>query len=110
MRILLDENISFRIVTIIEPAFPGSVHVTLAGLSAKQDVEIYDYAKANQLLIVTFDEDFYELQLMRGFPPKIIWLRFGNSNNLKIANKLIENQQNILDFNANSEKGILEIF
>jgi len=35
---------------------------------------------------------------LKGSPPKIIWLRFGNSNNLKIANKLLANSQIIKEF------------
>lgn len=71
---------------------------------------LFTYAKEHELLIVTFDEDFYELQLLNGFPPKIVWLRFGNSSNLRVANKLISNKKNILNLVMNEEKGILEIF
>ncbi len=98
MRLLLDENISFRVLKMIDLVFAESIHVTYHGLSAKSDRDIYKYALANDLLIVTFDEDFYELQLINGYPPKIIWLRFGNSNNLKVANKLVENKEVIEAF------------
>ena len=110
MRLLLDENISYRVLKIIESSFPSSVQITQLGFSSMNDGEVFRYAKERDFLIVTFDEDFYELQLMNGFPPKIIWLRFGNSNNLKVANKLVSNLESITNFFSNEEKGLLEIF
>ena len=110
MKLLLDENISFRVLRSIIPVFPGSIHVSKEGSNVKEDQEIFDFAKGNEFTILTFDEDFYDLQLLKGHPPKIIWLRFGNSNNLKIVNKLIENQPTIVSFLSNPEVGILEIY
>jgi len=62
------------------------------------------------MVIVTHDEDFYELQLVRGFPPKIIWLRMGNTSTLNILNKLIERRDVLLSFEENRDLGILEIY
>ncbi len=74
MKLLLDENISYRILNSLASVFPGSIHVSKEG-SVKSDVEVFQYAKRNDFTILTFDEDFYDLQLIKGFPPKIIWLR-----------------------------------
>ena len=93
MNRLLNENISLRVLRSIIPVFPGSIHVSKEGSNVKEDQEIFDFTKGNEFTILTFDEDFYDLQLLKGHPPKIIWLRFGNSNNLK--NKLIENRPTI---------------
>ena len=109
MKLLLDENISYRVVKAIVDSFPGSIHVgTIADL--KEDSKIFEYARLNGLTIVTFDEDFYELQLIRGHPPKIIWLRFGNSSNQKLTSKLMENKEAIASFLLNPDTGILEIY
>lgn len=43
MSVLLDENISYRILKILELAFPKSVHVTQQGLSIMNDWEIFIY-------------------------------------------------------------------
>lgn len=110
MKLLLDENISFRVLKIITPIFPESIHVGNSGDSVKEDFEIFSFAKAKGFTIVTFDEDFYEIQLLKGHPPKIIWLRFGNSSNLQVSNKLIENKSAIISFLSDSDAGILEIY
>jgi predicted nuclease of predicted toxin-antitoxin system len=90
MKLLLDENISYRVLKIILKYFPESIHVNEIKRQPLTDWDIFIHARENHYVLVTFDEDFYELQLLRGSPPKIIWLRLGNSNNLKIANKLLD--------------------
>lgn len=110
MKLLLDENISFRVLRSIESIFPGSIHVSANGSKPREDQEIFEYARLNGFTILTFDEDYYDIQLLRGHPPKIVWLRFGNSNNLGIVNKLIINQSRIISFLSDLELGILEIY
>jgi predicted nuclease of predicted toxin-antitoxin system len=68
-----------------------------------------DLRKKNNYSIITFDSDFIDLSNLKGFPPKIIWLRFGNSSNLKIANKLISKSAQIMEFVVNYELAFLEI-
>jgi predicted nuclease of predicted toxin-antitoxin system len=110
MKLLLDENISYHVVNSISLAFPESKHITKSEAVVKLDTDIFEFAKDNAFTIVTFDEDFYELQLLRGFPPKIIWLRFGNSSNLKVTTRLLENEDKIRSFINDMEIGILEIY
>lgn len=98
MNILLDQNISFRVVPLLLATFPNAKQVKELGLTDASDVEIWSYAKANQYTIVTFDYDFIDLVNLKGAPPKVVWLRFGNSSNLKIANKLITNVAEIEEF------------
>lgn len=60
MKLLLDENISYRILNSLSSIFPGSIHVNKED-SLKSDVEIFRYAGRNNFAILTFDEDFYDL-------------------------------------------------
>lgn len=110
MKLLLDENISFRVLNSILTAFPSSIHVVKSESGVKFDGDIFEYAKLNEFTIVTYDEDFYDLQLLRGYPPKIVWLRFGNASNLKLTSKLLENESVIKLFINNPHVGILEIY
>jgi len=110
MKLLLGENISYRVIQSIESHFPGSIQVTKLDAGLREDHEIFDFATKNDFTIVTFDEDFYDLQLLKGHPPKIIWLRFGNSSNLKLISKLIESRKAINSFLTNPDSGILEIY
>ena len=109
MSFLLDQNISFRVCALLSGAFENVKHVKQLGLVDASDQEIWQYAKANNFTIVTFDSDFIDFAILKGFPPKIIWLRFGNASNLKIVNKLLSNEVMIKEFILNPEIAFLEI-
>jgi predicted nuclease of predicted toxin-antitoxin system len=109
MKLLVDENISYRILNSVSSIFPESIHVSKEG-KLKSDVEIFQYARNNNFTILTFDEDFYDLQLLKGFPPKIVWLRSGNITNLSLINKIIAKRDEMELFLKNPEVGILEIY
>jgi len=55
-------------------------------------------------VIVTYDSDFYDISLINGFPPKIIWIRTGNLTTNDIAQLLTENKDVIFDFINNPEQ------
>lgn len=98
MKLLFDQNISFRIVKKISEIFPDSAQVRQLDLEDKTDYNIWEYARRNGYSIVTFDADFYDLSLIKGTPPKIIWLRTGNTNTSEIAQLLLENSDLIIEF------------
>lgn len=110
MKLLIDENISYRTVKVISRHYPNSIHVSDIRRERFSDLDIWFYAKANDYTIVTYDQDFYEWQSIRGFPPKIIWLRFGNAKTAMIARKLIDNIMEIKKFDNNLNIGLLEIY
>jgi predicted nuclease of predicted toxin-antitoxin system len=109
VNILLDQNISFRVVGLLSSSFEDVKQVRQVGLTNASDLEIWNYALRNNYLIVTFDSDFIDLSNLKGFPPKIIWLRFGNSSNVKIANKLLSKVVDIKEFIVNPDIAFLEI-
>jgi predicted nuclease of predicted toxin-antitoxin system len=109
MKLLIDENISYRIINLIKTHFPGSIHVSSIRDKRFSDLEIWSYAKENNFTIVSYDADFYEWQLIRGYPPKIIWLRLGNTKTEIIANELVKNFDQIRNFISEREVGLLEI-
>lgn len=110
MKLLFDQNISFRITRLLKPDFPNCKHINDVGLNEKSDTEIWNFANLHDFVIVTFDADFYDLAVVKGVPPKIIWLRTGNATTLNIAHMLIKNKQLISDFCLRSNKSIcLEI-
>lgn len=78
-------------VALLTPYFEMVRQVRQLGLENAIDLNIWQFAQQENLAIVTFDSDFIDISNLKGHPPKAIWLRFGNSNNLKIANKLISN-------------------
>jgi predicted nuclease of predicted toxin-antitoxin system len=78
LKLLLDENLSFRMVAELEVGFPESAQVTRLGLETANDRTIWGYAKKHGFTLVTQDSDFHELATLYGSPPKVIWLKCGN--------------------------------
>ena len=103
MRLLFDQNISFRITKKIQSFFTGCMHVSACGLSDREDSDIWQYAKNNDYVIVTFDSDFYDISIISGHPPKIIWIRSGNLTTNEIAQLLINNKEAIHSFVENDD-------
>lgn len=94
---------------MVNKNFPESEHVTSVEDGKVTDLEIWDYAKENNFIIVTYDEDFYEWQQLKSFPPNIVWLRIGNAPTNRIAQQLNSNKYEILKMARNKYNGILEI-
>lgn len=109
MNLLFNQNISFRIIKRIEDIFPGSISARELGYDNPHDFDTWKFAKSSNFSIVTFDSDFIDLSNLRGFPPKIIWLRIGNTSTKNIAERIRTEQRNIIDFLNNSENAFLEI-
>jgi predicted nuclease of predicted toxin-antitoxin system len=84
VKLLFDQNLSPRLVTRPADLFPDSAHVYALGLDRSDDTVVWDYARDHDFLLVTKDADFGELGTLRGFPPKVIWLRLGNCTTAQI--------------------------
>ena len=110
MKLLFDQNISFRIMRLLPHSFAECRHVRSVGLNDCDDSVIWQFAKDNGFTVVTFDADFADIASRKGFPPKIIRLRTGNLSTAEIAERLLFNFSNIIAFIDDSEKCCLEIF
>ncbi len=109
MKLLFDQNISPKIVKQLELDFPDSTHVRHVGLEDASDLAIFNYAKTHGYAIVTFDSDFVDLNVVKGIPPKIIWLKTGNLTTKSISELLRNNILFIRSFLLSEEEEILEI-
>jgi predicted nuclease of predicted toxin-antitoxin system len=74
------------------------------------DQELWDYAKANGLTIVSQDADFAEMAALLGPPPRVIWLRAGNQSTAAIATLLRRHAELILAFGNDDSVACLEIY
>lgn len=79
MRLLFDQNLSPRLVDLLSDIYPGSTHVQAVALDRASDEEVWNHARQNRLIIVTKDTDFHERSVLMGAPPKVVWVRRGNS-------------------------------
>lgn len=112
MKLLFDQNISFRVTHKLRSKFPECGQVRALNLENKSDREIWDFAHREGYTIVTFDTDFYDLVTLFGHPPKIIWLRIGNTTTDNLIKVLINHAETINDFVSAPEYaniGCLEI-
>jgi len=98
MKLLFDQNISFRIIPKLLESFPGSKQIRELGLEDNSDLAIWKYARNHGFAIVTFDADFFDLSNLHGHPPKIIWLRTGNRKTGSLAELIIEKSDLIREF------------
>jgi predicted nuclease of predicted toxin-antitoxin system len=108
--LLFDQNLSPRLIDRLADIYPKSVHVFSLGLGDAMDIEIWEYAHDNDYMIVTKDADFSELGVIKGFPPKIIWIRRGNCSTQDIETILRENFSAISALSEDAETGILALF
>lgn len=109
MKLLLDENLSRRVVPFIQESYPNSSHVVLLGLENTDDKTIRDYAIEHSFIIVTKDADFYEMSLLYGQPPKIVWLKTGNQSKAKTISALLKNLLQIEQVLLSDNKACVEI-
>jgi predicted nuclease of predicted toxin-antitoxin system len=61
-------------------------------------------------MIVTKDSDFNDVSVLRGFPPKIIWLHLGNCTTADVEQALRNNYETIETFAADTTSDVLELF
>jgi predicted nuclease of predicted toxin-antitoxin system len=109
MKLLFDENLSFKLCRQLNDLFPGSTQVRLLGLEHADDRAIWDYAKANEFVLVTLDADFGEMAALLGPPPKVIWLRCGNQPTAMIES-LLRDHAGLIASLERDEDGCLEIY
>jgi predicted nuclease of predicted toxin-antitoxin system len=111
MKLLIDENISWRIVKPLLEFYPDSIHVNKTNLEKpSKDTLIWEYAKKNNFIIVTNDEDFIDLLTLKGFPPKIIIFKTGNQSTDYLIQKLVAYKQAIIELEHQDVYGLIEIF
>jgi predicted nuclease of predicted toxin-antitoxin system len=107
VKLLLDENLSDRIIAKIIDLYPDSEHVKTLGLTNTDDVLIWEYSKVNDFIIVSKDSDFHQRSLLYGHPPKFIYLRIGNISTARIVHILRDKFDIISQFGDSEIESIL---
>ncbi len=107
MRLLFDENLSRKLVHRLADLYPESAHVVGVNLLRSSDREIWEFARANQFIIVSTDLDFYDLATTVGPPPKVIWLRRWRHPTSDVERVLRRHAIRVQQFAADLEPGVL---
>jgi predicted nuclease of predicted toxin-antitoxin system len=109
MKILLDANISLKLINKLKPVFGECAHVDLVGLDVPaEDIDIWNYALDNGYIIITKDNDFVDLLEMNGFPPKVVLIKTGNNRSQALM-ELLENVKPMIEDLERNNYGLLEI-
>ena len=67
-RLLLDQNLSARLVPELQEPFEGTVHVRGVELDRASDEQVWEYARDEGFTIVSKDTDFYQGSILFGHP------------------------------------------
>ncbi len=109
MRFLFDQNLSRHLKHLLQALYPDALHVQDIGLDSIPDINVWEHAESENLVIVTKDSDFVEMSLRLGHPPKVIWLNIGNSSTADAASLLRGSQDEIRAFCDDETRSLLTL-
>ena len=110
MKLLFDQNLSFKLCRLLVDVFPDSNQIRLLGMAEADDRNIWEYAKANDFILVSQDADFADMATLYGPPPKVIWLRCGNQATIEIEKRLRDHADSIATFEQDDAAACWEIY
>ena len=109
VKLLLDENLSERLLQPLADLFPGSAHVRNLLASGASDRKVWEIARDGEFALSTRDEDFVGMSVLLASPPKVVWLNVGNSRNSVIAALLKSHAADIERFVLDEDHTFLAI-
>ena len=98
MKLLFDENLSIALPQTLADLYPDSAHVLDLGLGGQADLRIWERAAADGFVLVSKDQDFHRLSVLRGSPPKVVWVRLGNCTTADIVRLLRFRREQVAEF------------
>ena len=107
VKLLFDQNLSPKLVNRLADLFPDSSHVQTVGLDSADDDRVWEHARLNGYAIVTKDEDYNNLSVLRGCPPKVIWLQLGNCTTAQVEAVFRARHADIEAFDKDPSLGVL---
>ncbi len=107
MKLLLDQNLSWRLVRDLQDSFPGSRHAREDGMDRADDGAVWEHAKREGFIIHSKDSDFQQRSLLNGAPPKCIWLRIGNCSTNEIKSLIRHHADDIREFADRADESYL---
>lgn len=109
MRVLLDEQLSEALLQHLREFSPDATHVRQLGLGGAGDDVVWQRAIDLGCVLMTKDEDFHRLSILRGAPPKVVWIRLGNCSTREIASLLRERWLTIEEFAHDPVAAVYEL-
>lgn len=109
MKLLFDQNLSWKLVRHLADVYGGCMHVRDLGMAESLDTEIWRYAAEHGFTVVTKDADFLQRSLALGFPPKVVWLRIGNCSVETSAQLLRDKYIRVRHFHDSPDAAVLTL-
>ncbi len=107
MKLLIDQNLSRRLIEPLRDTFPNSEHVTSLGLDTATDHVVWEFARSHDFVIVSKDSDFRQLAFLHGPPPKAVWLRIGNSSTASVLQVVLDHVEALYEFGTTEDEALL---
>lgn len=109
MKFLFDENISATLPASLADIFPDSRHVREVAMKGAVDEAVWAYAFQHGFTLVSKDDDFREMSVLRGAPPKLVMINLGNCATSTIAALLRDRQTQLAAFEQDQSVAIIEL-
>lgn len=109
MKLLLDENLSPRLVPRLISLFGFVAHVRDVALQRSEDKVIWDWAKVNGYAVITTDSDFVSMSQQLGWPPKVIHIEKCDYRFRVIEEILRTNAVRISELDKDKAVGLLSL-
>jgi predicted nuclease of predicted toxin-antitoxin system len=107
VKLLLDQNLSYRLCRPLSPFFERVDQVRRLGLEGSSDIDIWNFALRGDYAIVTRDVDFLGLLERRGAPPKVVYLPLGHAPARFIETCLLSAVEDIRALGESSDRQLL---
>jgi len=101
--LLIDENLPIALAQILPIE---CTHATEIG-DQPSDMQLWNYARERDWIVLTRDTDFFDRVMLVGPPPRVIWVRLGNIRRADLQNRLLELWPQICDLLINAD--IIEV-
>lgn len=89
MKFIIDAQLPPALARTLREAGHDAQAVGEIALREAEDSVIWEYARSNQAVVVTKDEDFAERLMSSRTAPVIVWLRIGNTSNRALLSWLL---------------------
>jgi predicted nuclease of predicted toxin-antitoxin system len=107
VKLLFDQNLSYKLADRLADLFPDSTHVREVSLQEADDAVVWESAKQHGFVIVSKDSDFHQRSFVFGYPPKVIWVQLGNCTTTEVEQVIRKDFDAIKAFYEDTEAAFL---
>lgn len=84
MKVLVDNQLPLALARLLNAKGAECLHVLDVNLGKATDGEIWRYAAAHGMVLISKDDDFFHLSGQQRAGVQLVWVRLGNCRNAKL--------------------------